>query len=161
MLTAFNAEATGLFFRTCRNAGTRRQNEHRDAWTAEEWTAWCKRGRAAFGASPRALFGQLALVETMLEHGLDGTAIAMELRRIDANREAEQQRRALSFAEDQRRATKRAEEAEIEAEVRKVMIRNEAKRRADAAADEHGIARPGTQRRRLVTGGRAPQEDES
>jgi len=147
---AKSGDPTALFARTCKNLGLRRQKDGRDAWTAEEWGAWCSRGRAAFGASPRALFGQLSLVETILEHGLDGTAVAMELRRIDANREAEQQRKALSFAEDQRRATKRAEEAEIEAEVRKVMVRNEAKRRADAAMDEQGIARPGTARRRLA-----------
>jgi hypothetical protein len=147
---AKSGDPLALFWRCCKNLGLRRAKDGRDAWTAEEWTAWAKRGRAAFGPDPRALFGQLALVETMLEHGLDGPTIAAELRRIDGNRAAEQQRKAVRQAEDVRRATKQIEEAEIEAEVRKTMVRAEAKRRADARMDELGIARPGVQPRKKL-----------
>jgi hypothetical protein len=140
-----------LFFRCCINAGKRRDRDGRGCWTREEWEAWCQRGRTAFGNSPRALFGQLALVETMLEHGLDGKQIAAELTRIEANRAAQQKRDAESTVELQRRSERRQYEAMVETETRKELAKMEARKRAAEIADREGIADPKSARRRLVS----------
>lgn len=143
--------AVALFFRTCVNAGKRRENDKRDFWTTDEWAAWCKRGRAAFGASPRALFGQLALIETMLEHGLNGAQIAKELREMDVRRAEGERKRSEVAAVEFQRARKRSEEVEIEEAVRKERVRLEARRRTAAERDEADAARPSRAKRSIVS----------
>lgn len=148
---AVGPPAVAAFFRTCVRAGQRREKRNLPCWDRETWEYWVRAGRRAFGPSPQALFGQLALVETLLESDCDGETIAAELRRIDANRSAEQQRKSEMVVRDRERAAKRDHEREVEAATQKEMVRLEARRRAETAAEEAGIAAPGRARRRLVS----------
>lgn len=148
MTRAFpDTDATSRFVRMLQIAGARRAQRGDDCWNREEWEAFVRRGREAFGSGPKALFGQLTLVETMLEHGLDGQTIAAELRRIDDNRAAAERQRAERQERERREAVRRAEEAEIEEAVRKERVRLEARRRTADEREQLDVSRPAKARR--------------
>ena len=69
----------GLFFSVCNDIGERREAESRRYWTIDDWHAWVAAGRAAFGKSQRALFGQLTLVEALLNSGCTSEQITAEV----------------------------------------------------------------------------------
>lgn len=138
-----SAAPIGLFMRCCRNLALRREKDGRDVWTIEEWRKWVERGRAAFGPARTALFGQLFLVEVMLESGCTAEQITEEVRARVAELDERDRLSRQRTDETNRRGRKQREEAEIEEQVRKKLLLMEADRRAKARAEEMGISTPG------------------